>query len=146
MIRYKQNKCLVCNRIPAKIVFGYAHMIFNDLDRETIHQIASEAVKIINIVDQKDRIFFCGKSHARILSGLFYLLGIKYNCHVSQRAIANAIKSSKSLSGSIDTRTVVISYRDWLRWHPEFFKHDPDLLRFVTLRWKYILQQKEVER
>jgi len=83
------EECLICNRVSPKHVAFFAHKIFNGKAKsETIHRIVVDACNIINYADKRNRIALCGKSRATILSGLFYLLGFKHNCPVSQRHIS----------------------------------------------------------
>lgn len=115
------NECIVCTRIPAKLVFRYAHEIFKEESREKIHQLAVEAITIINDIDRKDRIFFCGKSYQRILSGLFYLLAKKHGIKKPMWQIAIAFPSAKSKSNRILEVTVRCSVHWWRDRHPEYF-------------------------
>jgi transcription initiation factor TFIIIB Brf1 subunit/transcription initiation factor TFIIB len=72
---------------------------------------AEEASQIIKTIHLKNRIFLSGKSEKGLLSGLFYLLGIKNEARKTQREIARGLNTNDV--------TVRNSYRDWLNIHPE---------------------------
>lgn len=120
--------CVVCRRVPPKLVFDYAHKVFNTLQKDDVHKIAKEACEIINRVDKENRIFLCGKSYASILSGLFYILGLKSGNRVSQFKVAGCFPSrnrSEDYFDRFDNRqhftehAVGTSFR---RWREMLFK------------------------
>ena len=121
------NECVICKRIPAKIVFVYTHRIFDDAPPETIHAIAVKAYEIINAIDEKQRIFFCGRSQSSILSGLFYLLSFQYGKRKTISDISRKIVSYHRLfwhdkeAHITSEATVSKSYKRWLRLQPNFF-------------------------
>ena len=125
--------CLVCQRIPPKIVFFYAHSIFDKFcPRELIHQIAIQACDAINYADKKKRIFFCGKTQLGILSGLFYLLAVNSGrIRITQIDLAASLpycygKQNYRYGPSNKPLTEVTlrnNYKQWLNYFPELFSH-----------------------
>jgi hypothetical protein len=116
------EKCVVCQRIPPKIVFSTAHKVFNGkTDKQTIHKIAVDACRIINFADNKDRFFFCGRAQATILGGLFYLLSREYKLKVPQKDIALKLVPNKQ--GQTPGVSVAISYKRWYKDFPELFPY-----------------------
>ncbi len=113
------SQCVVCQRISPKTVFQTVHQILNDkeIDKQTIHKIASDMVTCINYADHKNRIFFCGKAQKVILAGLLYLVGFKYGKQITMRFIV------AKLDWSISEVSVGISHRRWLATFPELFPH-----------------------
>lgn len=104
-------ECVVCKRISPKIVFEYAHKIFDGNKKEEIHTIAKEACEIINRLDSQKRMFFCGKKHASVLSGLFYSLAFKHEIRRTQEDIASVFP--------ITVVTVRLSFKRWRKTLPE---------------------------
>jgi len=86
------SKCLVCERIPPQDVFKFAHEIFSEEPRKEIHHLAVKAIKYINYVDKKNRIFFCGRSKYQLLASLFYLLNLERIGRFLQGACVSAPK------------------------------------------------------
>lgn len=120
------TNCVVCQRIPPKEVFKATHQIFNTfgLSRKIIHNLAVEACHCIDYADKKNRIFFCGKPKASLLSGLFYLLALKHHILISQEEIANNIKCDKHGQYRIEhitAHTLRNMYRFWYKSFPELF-------------------------
>jgi hypothetical protein len=124
----KDVKCIVCQRIPPKEVFRIAHLIFGSAkEKVSVWEIATSAIHIINELDVKDRMFFCGKSRRVLLASLFYLLGLEKGIHASQEYVAEKCGCNvPSLRKTIGDR-YADSERDWhyeggwLGKHPEFF-------------------------
>jgi hypothetical protein len=130
--------CVVCQRIPPKIVFHYAHRIFDKstLTRDEIHHLALEACATINYADGKSRMFFCGKTQIGILSGLFYLLAMNAGYHSTIEDLRKTLPRAHSKAkerwdnlfynvgpGPLNAVTVSQSYQSWLRTFPECFPH-----------------------
>jgi len=110
------NDCIVCQRIPPKIVFKFTHDILdNRVEKSMIHNISIEMIKCINYADQKNRIFFCGKQHKPILAGLLYLIGFKYGKRITQRLISGQLEWYPTET------TIRRSYMQWLQMFPELF-------------------------
>ena len=106
----------IAKRLSSYSVLSYASILWKE--RPLIAELVStETLQIIQIVDKRKRMFFCGKSEKRLLSGIFYLLGIRNKAAKTQRQIA--------LGFSTSDVTVRISYRDWV-------VNFPDLFPFVT--------------
>jgi transcription initiation factor TFIIIB Brf1 subunit/transcription initiation factor TFIIB len=122
-------------RIPAKQVETAAHLIWSETSLANL--VASDAVKIINQAYIRKIVFFNGKSAKHIISGLFYILGYRYNC----------IKKQNELSLKLGTNEVTIraSYRQWVETFPELFSDviskfatDRNLRFFVLVKMKQI--------
>jgi hypothetical protein len=109
---HKQKK-YSAERLSSIQVLSYASEIWPD-QKATAQLIAHEASEIIQIVEKRQRVFFSGKSEKGILSGLFYLLGIKHKTNKTQREIVRSL-------GTNDV-TLRSSYRNWLSTFPDFFQ------------------------
>ena len=114
--------CVVCDRIPAKEVFRVTHEVFKNHDKLMIHRIACIAVTMINLVDGKNRFFFCGKGRAVLIGGLLYVIAknlgltgsnnpISHELRINQRQIAQILQ--------LQDITVARSSRRWLKALPE---------------------------
>ena len=134
MTEKQTDSCLVCQRIPPKIVFYYAHRIFGKtiLTRDVIHRLALEACTAINYADAKTHLFFCGRTQLGILSGLFYLLTKKFGYRLSMAEIADSLPSAHTKQkwrippsdhnhGTLSYMAIAQSYQHWLRYFPELF-------------------------
>ena len=98
-------------RLSSKKVLLYASKLWED--KLTSELIASETSKIIKAVYKKKSAFFSGKSAKGVLSGIFYLLGIKNKVKKTQRDIARSLNTNDV--------TVRDSYREWLDTFPDLF-------------------------
>ncbi len=107
--------CIVCERIPPKVVFENAHRVFARFSREDIHRLAREACEFISFVDGKRRVFFCGHPSNVVLAGLFYCLGRLRGCPVTQQQVARAFKSTKEDSQHMPASSVRSSAERWTR-------------------------------
>ena len=117
------EQCLVCNRISPKYVAMFAHKIFGEkANKDTIHKIIIDACNAINYADNKKRIVLCGKPMVSILSGLFYWLGFRYNCRVSQWHIALCFERDPTTCST--EVTVRKSMRLWAKEFPELIKYE----------------------
>ncbi len=105
--------CIVCERIPPKVVFLYAHRLFARFSREDIHRLAREACELISFVDGKRRVFFCGHSSFVVLAGLFYCLGRFRGCRVTQQQVAESFKSTREDSPHMPAVSVRRSAERW---------------------------------
>ena len=106
--------CIVCERIPPKIVFEYAHRVFASFSREDIHRLAREACELVSFVDGKKRVFFCGHPSYVVLAGLFYCLGRFRGCRVTQQRVAEAFKSTRENSPHMPKLSVRRSAERWI--------------------------------
>jgi transcription initiation factor TFIIIB Brf1 subunit/transcription initiation factor TFIIB len=122
-------------RIPVKQIETAAHLIWSETS--IADKVALDAAKIINQAYMGKTVFFNGKSAKCIISGLFYILGYRYNC----------IKKQNELAAKLGTNEVTIrtSYRRWLETFPELFSDviskfatDSNLRFFVLLKMKQI--------
>jgi transcription initiation factor TFIIIB Brf1 subunit/transcription initiation factor TFIIB len=107
----EQKKCNA-ERLSSKKVLSYASKLWRD--QSIAESIATEASHIITTVYKRRHIFFSGKSAKRVLSGIFYLLGMKNNAKKTQKQIANTLNTNDV--------TVRDSYRDWLDNFPDLFR------------------------
>lgn len=106
-------------RLSPKKVLLYASKLWED--KLISELIASETSKIIKTVYRKKSAFFSGKSAKGVLSGIFYLLGIKNKAKKTQRDIAHSLNTNDV--------TVRDSYREWLGTFPDFFSTDDSIWR-----------------
>jgi hypothetical protein len=118
----KDPTCLVCKRVRPKEIAYYAHLIFNETDKQTIHQIIQDTCNAINYADHTNRIPLCGISKRSILVGLFYLYGIQHKIWITQLELQKILK--------VDTPTIAKSYRKWLNKYPELFQ--PNLQNYIN--------------
>jgi transcription initiation factor TFIIIB Brf1 subunit/transcription initiation factor TFIIB len=106
----------VGKRLSSYSVLSYASILWKE--RPLIAELVStEALQIIQIVEKRRHTFFCGKSEKRLLSGIFYFLGIRNKAAKTQRQIALGLSTSDV--------TVRISYRDWAANFPDLFPSVP---------------------
>lgn len=91
--------------LAAKTVWG---------DKRIAARIGRETGIIIVETYRRNHFFFNAKSFRRIISGLFFLLGYRFNVAMSEVELAKRL-------GTTDV-TVRASYRDWLETFPELFK------------------------
>ena len=91
------ENCWVCLRITPKKTLQLAHKIWSNGD--TAREIGSEASEIIEQAYRKNPVFFSGRSSRGILSGLFYLLGLKHKSKKTQEAFWKGLPSPKYLTG-----------------------------------------------
>jgi len=109
------NKCYVCLRISPEKTLKLAHQVWNE-DPATARKIGLESSQIIEEVYRRQPVFFCGRTTTRILSGLFYLLGLRHKSQKSQTAIWSALTGKNKTAN-----TPSISYRSWIGAFPELF-------------------------
>lgn len=118
------NKCIVCNRIPPKEVFKVAHVLFKSEGKKIAHALALRACEIINEVDRKKRMFFCGRRQSVLLGGLLWLIALNDNKRITQRdaqyAIIDSAPTLKYGEGLTEV-SVRNSAKRWLSAFPEFF-------------------------
>ncbi len=107
--------CIVCERIPPKVVFLYAHRVFARFSREDVHRLARESCELISFVDRKRRVFFCGHPSNVVLAGLFYCLGRLRGCPVTQQQVAESFKSTREDSPHMPEVSVRKSAERWTR-------------------------------
>jgi hypothetical protein len=123
----------ILKRIPLDEVLAASHSIW--LNAETADNIALDTIQIINKSYKRKFSFFNGKTSRRLVGGLFYLLGYRYD----------AVKRQKELAKKLGTTDVSIraSYRQWLETFPDLFldvigkfSQDKDLRSYVLLTLK----------
>lgn len=112
--------CYLCLRVPPEEVLKLAHLIWPK-DSSKAREIGLKAAEFIRKAYKKDPVFFCGKKRSRILSGLFYLLGIEYDMHVTEDKVGSVLGCA--------SLTVRLSYRDWLNLMPGSFREMERILR-----------------
>jgi hypothetical protein len=105
------------------------------LDRSVANKITLDTIELITIAYNKKSSFFYGRSSRFIISGLFYILGFRYDSIKKQVEIADRL-------GTSDV-TVRASYRKWMETFPELFcgeiakfSMDISLRDFVILKIK----------
>lgn len=101
-------------RLSSKKVLSSASKVWQD--QSIVKLIAAEASLIIKTVHKKRSVFFSGKSEKGLLSGIFYLLGMKNKAKKTQREIARSLNTN--------VVTVRDSYRDWLDNFPDLFRQE----------------------
>jgi len=111
----KEKVCYVCLRIPSALVLEYAQNLWGHIDSRLAKRIGGEACRIIRRAYHEKPWFFCGKRKKHILSGLFYLLGWKYD--MWSRDIR---KTMFEIAYTLETTEITIrkSYRNWLHHFP----------------------------
>ncbi len=109
---FSEQKSKVAERLSFTKVLSFASMVWQDhpLIAELI---STETSKIILVVHKRRKTYFSGKSKKRLLSGIFYLLGIRNKAVKTQREIARSVDTSEA--------TVRASYRDWVTNFPDLF-------------------------
>ena len=75
--------------------------------------IGANSLQILATASRQSPTFFSGKSCRPLLSGLFYILGLRFNAFVSQREIAKLL--------GINENSVRLSYQKWLKHFPHLF-------------------------
>jgi transcription initiation factor TFIIIB Brf1 subunit/transcription initiation factor TFIIB len=83
------------------------------LDKVIAEKIASGALEIITNAYKSNFAFFSGKSSRGLISGLFYLLGFRYDSEKKQKELAEKLVTTDV--------TIRASYRKWLETFPELF-------------------------
>ncbi len=112
-----KSQCYACLRINPQTVFNYSHRIF---EKKDAHVIAAETSDVIRTMYEKAPWTLSGKHAKLIIAGLFYILGVKYQCRVSQRKIA--------FGCGVTEQGVRANYMNLMRLFPELFPKDwPDL-------------------
>jgi len=120
------NKCLVCVRIPPKIVAIYAHKVFGESQSsEIIHKIITDTCEAINYADRKNRIPMCGKPQMGIIAGFFYWLTYRYNCRVTQRDIAFCFPPQRNYLNKGEGSMTEVCLRNNIYW---WVKHYRELI------------------
>ena len=100
----------ILNRLSSEVTAA-AKTVWSD--QVIAEKIASNALEIISNANKSKFAFFSGKSSRGLISGLFYLLGFRYD----------AVKKQKELAEKLGTTDVTIraSYRKWLEEFPDLF-------------------------
>jgi hypothetical protein len=103
----------VGERLSSAKVLSYASTIWQDhpLMAELM---ATETSQIFRTIHKRRQNYFSGKSQKRLLSGIFYLLGIKNKAIKSQQEIARCLSTSEA--------TVRVSSRDYMVNFPDLFR------------------------
>lgn len=88
----ESKDCIICQRIPPKIVFSVCHKILDGkLKNQIIHKIAIDIINEINKGDKINRIHFCGQSHSKIIGSLLYIVALRFNFRITQDFIATKL-------------------------------------------------------
>ncbi len=114
----------VSDRRIIKAAFAVWH------DRKAAIKIGREALAIIVEAHDRKPGFFYGKSSKRIISGLFFLLGYKYDAIIGELELANQLGTTEV--------TLRKSYRNWLDSFPDLFKSAIFKLKLNPYIRKYI--------
>ncbi|MCW4009389.1 MAG: hypothetical protein NWF05_02055 [Candidatus Bathyarchaeota archaeon] len=101
----------ILRRIPLKEISVAASTVWSD--KATASKVALDADEIISRTYKRKFAFFTGKSSKCLVSGLFYILGFRYDAVVKQRALADKM-------GTSDV-TIRASYKQWLETFPDLF-------------------------
>jgi len=111
LAKLESGKMSLIKRISQDEVSNAAHALW--LDTSEADAITFETLKIINQTYCRKFSFFSGKSSRRLIGGLFYLLGYRYD----------VIKKQYELADHLGTTEVTIreSYRMWLESFPDLF-------------------------
>jgi hypothetical protein len=120
----------ILKRISPEEITAAAYLIWKD--PSTANKIAQSAIQTINQTHKRKFTFYNGKKSRTLVSGLFYLLGYRYDAAKKQRELAWKL-------GTSDV-TVRASYREWLEEFPDLFldvigkfAQDNNLRYFVLL-------------
>ena len=128
----KDDRCWVCLRITPAKTLKLAHQIWDE-DQAAAREIGLEASEIIEQAYRKNPIFFCGRTATRILSGLFYLLGLRHKSKKTQRAVWFTLTGKHPANYS----TLNASYRSWVTKFPELFSDfEFDSTGKLTQNWR----------
>lgn len=143
-----KNECVICKRVEPKIVFNYLHKLLDEkTDKKNINRIGKRICFIINELDKKHRIFFCGKSKFALLGGIFYLIINDEGIRTTQREISYLLPSSRIKTMkkynpleeegyyTITEVTIRNSIKKWLKMR-KYVKEIPDYSSFKYLRCK----------
>lgn len=133
----------ILKRMSPEEISAAAHLVWSNSVNANL--IALNAIQIIKRTHKSNFSFFSGKSSKRIVSGLFYLLGYRYNVVKKQRELAWCL-------GTTDV-SVRASYRQWLEAFPDMFadvigkfEQDTYLRYYVLLNLKRSMLQSESKR
>ncbi len=98
-------------RISFEELLAAAHLVWGD--KATAEKIAVNTYSILNHVEKRKKIFYCGRKARALVGGLFYLMGYKYDNVKKQTELADKL-------GTSDV-TIRASYRKWLVDFPDLF-------------------------
>jgi len=107
------DECWVCRRITPNIILESAGKVW--VNKQTSRKLGQKALEIIKECYLRKPTFFCGRSSASILSGLFYILGVEYKALATKYKVASAL--------GVTEVTVRQSYKRWLNYFPDMFKN-----------------------
>ncbi len=110
--RLPNIECITHSLLKVQEIVAAAHLLWPN--KKTATKITIDAVEIINQVCKKKFSFGSGKSFRCIVSGLFYLLGFRYDDSKKQREIAVTLQ--------ITDVSIRSSYKRWLKEFPDLFQ------------------------
>ena len=109
---FHEQKSFNSERLSSAKVLSIASSIWQD-HPIMAELMATETSHVFRMIHKRRQNYFSGKSKKRLLSGIFYLLGIKNKAMKSQREIARCLNTSEA--------TVRASYRDHKENFPDLF-------------------------
>jgi hypothetical protein len=101
----------ILKRISPEEISAAAHLVWKD--SSVADKIALNAIQTITQTYKRKFAFYNGKKSRTLVSGLFYLLGYRFNVVRKQRELAWKLGTS-----DVSVRT---SYKDWLEAFPDLF-------------------------